>query len=126
MMSLAVAAAALPEPEDGVDGIGNVSGKGLMPNQLSAKGVRAIACAAPFDGCSIKYEGEASAGLGAIAWVNVPVVGPRWHFMVWKDQDGDNLFSAGDYFGIANNGESVSLIADVGSIRMRRATPDDL
>ncbi|HEY6917144.1 MAG TPA: hypothetical protein VI381_05830 [Allosphingosinicella sp.] len=127
MVSQAVAAASLPEPGRKADGLGAVSGKAIMPDGVSSKGVVAIACAAPFDGCRTKYmAAEPKFAIGKVASLVVPVVGDRFHFIAWKDENGDGVFSAGDYFAVAEDGDSVSSIADVGSMHMRMAEPSDL
>jgi hypothetical protein len=121
-IAAAVAAPTSPAPKRFTGG--NISGTVIMPGRGATDGVRVIACIAPFDGCSSKYEIDAAPAAG-VGFFTVPVAvdenwSERFHVFAWMDTDGNGAVSRGDYVGLAEEGKDVSPIASLGSIDMEQ------
>jgi len=91
---------------------GIISGSAVMTEKEDAGGVKIIACAAPFDGCATKYEADDVTPAGSVAIFNLMVNGDRLFLFAWKDMDGDNQLSSGDFAGVANDGNDVSFVSN--------------
>ncbi|QPQ54575.1 hypothetical protein IC614_09580 [Allosphingosinicella flava] len=104
---------------------GIISGSAVFTKKQESSGVKIIACAAPFDGCATKYEADDVTPAGTVAIYNLMVNGDRLFLFAWKDMDGDNQLSVGDYAGVANDGKDVSFVSNH-RILLRPVTAADL
>jgi len=85
-----------------------VSGTVTAPVDAPLEGGKVVACSVPYQICKTKIETPLRRVTGA-NWafeLKLPNKGP-WQLVAWKDSDGDDDASPGDYIGTMQNGGEV-------------------
>lgn len=116
----AAEAAAGPSPQSL-----SITGDVQVPAGAPMAGGKVVACSSPYQSCKTKIEAPLRQA-GGSTWtyaLALPDRGP-WQLIAWKDVDGDDEASPGDYLGIARDGAEITAPASAVRIAVKRVEGD--
>ncbi|HWK36482.1 hypothetical protein [Sphingomonas sp.] len=97
-----------------------ISGTVAAADGAALDGGKVIACSAPYKACKTQVEAPLRRdGTGYAFTLTVPDTGP-YQIVAWKDVDGNNDASPGDYLGMARDGAAVTAPAALPRIAVKR------
>ncbi|MDG2532834.1 hypothetical protein P6144_04185 [Sphingomonas sp. HITSZ_GF] len=102
-----------------------ITGMVLAPAGAPLEDAKVIACSSPYQACKTKIEAPLR-HVGGPSWafeLKLPNKGP-WQIVAWKDADGNDDASAGDYLGVARDGGEIEAPANAVRISVKKVEGD--